>query len=84
MHAGIRYKRNNKTLSLTLILKLMTNPKAQYDAATEGLLKIPLIIRRYQVLDPVYRSRGDDQGHLRELLEEQLIQLYSSILQFLA
>ncbi|CZR53175.1 uncharacterized protein PAC_03053 [Phialocephala subalpina] len=29
-------------------------------------------------------SRGNDQGHLRELLEEQLIQLYSSILQFLA
>ncbi|KAE8449349.1 hypothetical protein EG329_008250 [Mollisiaceae sp. DMI_Dod_QoI] len=81
---GGRWDEMHLTIYADFILQLLTNQKTQYDAATEGLLKIPLIIRRYQVLDPVYRSRKDDQGHLRELFEEQLTQMYSSILQFLA
>jgi hypothetical protein len=64
--------------------QLLTNPKTQYEDATEGLLRIPLLIRRYEVLEPVYRQREGEGSRLREDFTEQVTKLYSCILQFQA
>jgi hypothetical protein len=58
------------------------NPKKQYDDASTGLLEIPLIIHRYQVLDAVYRSSEEVDGQLKTAFEEKLTDLYSNILEF--
>jgi gas vesicle protein len=58
------------------------NPKTQYDDASTGLLEIPLIIHRYQVLDAVYRSAEEVDGQLKTAFEEKLTDLYSNILEF--
>lgn len=47
-------------------------------------MEIPLIVRRYQVLGPLYRSRGEDKRQLKDAFEEKLIKFYSSILQYQA
>jgi hypothetical protein len=60
--------------------KLLLNPKKQYDDVSAGLLEIPLIIRRYDVLEKVYRSY-EHIPHLKESFEEKVIKLYSCILQ---
>jgi gas vesicle protein len=58
------------------------NPKTQYDDASTGLLEIPLIIHRYQVLDAVYRSSEEVDGQLKTAFEEKLADLYCNILEF--
>jgi hypothetical protein len=58
------------------------NPKKQYDDASTGLLEIPLIIHRYQVLDAVYRSSEEVDDQLKTAFEEKLTDLYSNILEF--
>ncbi|KAF8858648.1 hypothetical protein BDZ45DRAFT_590819 [Acephala macrosclerotiorum] len=67
-----------------VLLPLLTNPKQQYEDATEGLLRIPLLIRRYEVLESVYRHREGEGSRLREDFTEQVKKLYSCILQFQA
>jgi hypothetical protein len=58
------------------------NPKKQYDDASTGLLEIPLIIHRYQVLEAVYRSSEEVDGQLKTAFEEKLTGLYYNILEF--
>jgi hypothetical protein len=58
------------------------NPKTQYDDASTGLLEVPLIIHRYQVLDTVYRCSEEVDGQLKTAFEEKLTDLYCKILEF--
>ncbi|KUJ15374.1 uncharacterized protein LY89DRAFT_719937 [Mollisia scopiformis] len=67
-----------------VLLPLLLNPKAQYDDASAGLLEIPLIIRRYQVLEPLYQRRSAENESLKGDFERKLTDLYCTILEYQA
>jgi hypothetical protein len=61
------------------------NPGKQYDDAQAGLLEIPTIIIRYQVLESVYRNstvNNRAEHKLKAEFEKRLTELYCNILQY--
>jgi hypothetical protein len=60
------------------------NPNTQYKQAVVGLLEIPLVIRRYEVLETVYRNGQYGRNQLKEDFEDRVIKLYTTILQYQA
>ena len=71
-----------------VLLPLLLNPKKQYDDATAGLLEVPLIIRRYEVLENIYRvddlGSYENRNRLKGGFEEKVTNLYCKILQYQA
>jgi hypothetical protein len=64
------------------IPSFLLRPKQQYDDASTGLLEIPLVVHRYQVLDAVYRGSEEVDSQLKIAFKAKLIDLYCKILEF--
>jgi ankyrin repeat domain-containing protein 50 len=74
-------------------MQLLLNPTEQSQAASEGLESIPLIISRFKVFERIYREVGTatlgtrrpkDIAELREKFEDEVVKLYSRILEYQA